>query len=58
VKPAIVGGLDPLLARVERRGVSPDVLTLGAVGGLLAAGGVAVAAVLLHGARARPAPET
>ena len=31
VKPAVLRGLDPVLSRLERSGVQPDVLTLGAV---------------------------
>jgi CDP-diacylglycerol--glycerol-3-phosphate 3-phosphatidyltransferase len=31
VKPALLRGLDPVLSRLERSGVRPDVLTLGAV---------------------------
>ena len=31
VKPAVLRGLDPVLSRLERSGVRPDVLTLGAV---------------------------
>ena len=31
VKPALLRGLDPILAWLERSGVRPDVLTLGAI---------------------------
>jgi CDP-diacylglycerol--glycerol-3-phosphate 3-phosphatidyltransferase len=43
VKPAMVRGLDPILGRLERAGVSPDVLTLAAV----PVGAVAGAAILV-----------
>ena len=43
VKPALLRGLDPVLARLERSGVRPDVLTLAAV----PVGALAGAAILL-----------
>ena len=43
VKPAIVQGLDPVLRRLERSGVTPDALTLAAIP-VGAAGGLAVLA--------------
>jgi CDP-diacylglycerol--glycerol-3-phosphate 3-phosphatidyltransferase len=41
VKPALLRGLDPVLARLERSGIRPDALTLGAVP-VGAVGGAAV----------------
>ena len=43
VKPALLRGLDPVLGRLERAGVPPDVLTLAAV----PVGAVAGAAILV-----------